>query len=135
LEPPNGNELNRLLARCNAVGQEFGQPPLYDSPKPIDPDSSSPARKRRKLPNSHQPTRTREGIALPAVDEKFHVSIAWTLTRPDETTSKRMSEIAAVRFSEVKNLHIFVKEIKVKIGNIITSVELSEKALLEKGIF
>jgi len=136
LEPPPGNELNKLLGRCNAVGQEFGQPPLYVSASAVKSDPSLPD-KRQKLENSCLPvaTRTKGGIPLPAVDEKFHVSIAWTLTRPDQTITELAKEIGAANFSEVSSLHMEVKEIKVKIGNIITSVSLPEKVMMEMGIF
>lgn len=136
LETPPENELNRILGRCNEVGEEFGQPPLYESRTSTEPKPSPPS-KKRKLQNNYQaaPMFPKARTSVPAADGKFHVSIAWMLTPPDKTTLKATKAVEELRFPEVRKLHIDVNEIKVKIGNIVTSVGLPEKAKIEKGLF
>lgn len=129
LESPPGNELNKILGICNQVGKEYDQPPLYELASSMEPEVSPPS-KRRKL---QQPTKNKSPV--PAVDEKFHVSIAWKLTPPDQELLDMTSSTEKSEFFEVKKLHIEVREIKMKIGNVVTSVGLPEKVTIEKTLF
>lgn len=132
LERPHRNELKRLLRICNLVSTQHGQPPLYEIPI----SEFSPPAKRMKIDASQGPNPKKSGgdKAPVPIDDKFHVSIAWTLTPPDQAMLDLTQEIAKTRIQEVEKVHIDVGGIKVKIGNIVTRVELLEKAKVEASI-
>lgn len=73
-------------------------------------------------------------VPLPAVDDRFHVSIAWTLESPDQNMLDLTQENSKIGLGEVRTLHIDVKGMKVKIGNVVTNVELPEKVKVEKSM-
>ncbi|KAL8418023.1 hypothetical protein RB594_001579 [Gaeumannomyces avenae] len=94
--------LAALLARCNALVRQFGQPPLYASSS----SSSSPS--------------------SPA-DDKFHVSVAWSFADVTEDLCARTAAVyGRPGFRDrVGALRIPVGCIKVKIGNAVASLALS----------
>ncbi|KAL8332655.1 hypothetical protein RB593_002760 [Gaeumannomyces tritici] len=94
--------LAALLARCNALVRQFGQPPLYASSS----SSSSPP--------------------SPA-DDKFHVSVAWSFADVTEDLCARTAAVyGRPGFRDrVGALRIPVGCIKVKIGNAVASLALS----------
>ncbi|KAL8364269.1 hypothetical protein RB601_009825 [Gaeumannomyces tritici] len=94
--------LAALLARCNALVRQFGQPPLYASSS----SSSSPP--------------------SPA-DDKFHVSVAWSFADVTEDLCARTAAVyGCPGFRDhVGALRIPVGCIKVKIGNAVASLALS----------
>lgn len=134
LEAPPANELNKLLGICNETGREYGKAPLYEDPAP----ENSPPTKRTRLEASYQSAAShpkKEQRLVPTVDEKFHISIAWTLTPPSQKIRDMTKVIEESKSSDLKTLQIEVKEMKVKIGNVVTSIRLPEKVKLEKGLF
>ncbi|KAL8393089.1 hypothetical protein RB595_003042 [Gaeumannomyces hyphopodioides] len=99
--------LAALLARCNALVRQFGQPPLYASSSPPGGGSNS------AVPSS--------------ADDKFHVSVAWSFA---DVTEELRARTAAVYgrpgFQDrVGALQIPVECVKVKIGNVVASLALS----------
>ncbi|KAH7313568.1 hypothetical protein B0I35DRAFT_275743 [Stachybotrys elegans] len=88
-------ELMSLLTRCNTVAAQFNQLPLYQR-------------------NKNE-----------AVGTAFHISIAWTFDVPTvETSIKALDSLSADQFRQLHSWEIDVSNIKVKIGNIISSVAL-----------
>ncbi|TPX18390.1 uncharacterized protein E0L32_011723 [Thyridium curvatum] len=91
-------ELSSLLARSNNLVAAYGQPRLYASPD----------------------GRAEEGDA-------FHVSIAWSFAGPGTVEAQTAKVFESSEFKKpVTSIKVGLNAVKVKIGNIITSVELDE---------
>lgn len=103
------NELNKLLMICNEVVEEYGQPPLYKEVV------GGMKRKRRGDEEDY--------------GDAFHVSIAWTLTEPEDM------EVELGGLGEVGNVEVEVREVKVKIGNVITTLGLGKGGVRRGGIY
>ncbi|XXH05669.1 hypothetical protein Hte_012104 [Hypoxylon texense] len=90
-------ELSRLLQRCNALVEQFQQPPLYASRDGNDGD-----------------------------DDAFHISIAWSFAEPTPEARRRTERVfsAAGTREEVLAARIPVDGIKAKIGNVVTHIPL-----------
>lgn len=119
---PETDGLNRLLHVTNRVVQEHGQPPLYakvvkdnTSYQPSGPvrGSSTPI---RGGPDS-------DWSGMQDVSEAFHISIAWTLEPPSNNLLDTTGSISS-RFADANGILIRVGDIKVKVGNVVTSVRL-----------
>ncbi|WPH01688.1 Hypothetical protein R9X50_00454000 [Acrodontium crateriforme] len=102
LQQPERDELQILLAACNDVAQEFGQPLLY---RDLD---SKPASRGRD-----------------AQDDKFHISIAWMLSSPRDTSAE--GKTASGPDSTPKDLDIPFSAIKVRIGQDVSTFALTSK--------
>ncbi|KLU88580.1 hypothetical protein MAPG_07566 [Magnaporthiopsis poae ATCC 64411] len=108
LEGDSGNNdgnpsLAALLAKCNALVRQFGQPPLYASSHSSDGDDAA------------------------AADDKFHVSVAWSFADVTEELRARTAAVYGRRgfLDQVGALRIPVECVKVKIGNVVSSLALS----------
>lgn len=89
-------ELMQLLVKCNKVATNFGQPPLYQQ--------------------------THDELAHAA----FHISIGWTLGRPDdETCLEVLGNFKDNAFREIHSWHIPVDTVKTKIGNVVSRTPLT----------
>jgi len=96
------NELNNLLHVSNTAVQKYGQPPLYT--QPVGGKRAS----RSKIEDK---------------SDAFHISIAWTLEKQDDDLLQTVeAELADIK----KDITVEVNEVKVKIGNVITSVPLGK---------
>ena len=114
----SGDQLNQLLQACNSVAAEFGQPLLYDSASSeVTLESTTP---------TIQPLDAEETTTIPSEildrSSAFHISIAWTITQP--------SALLIATTQDWNNDHvqvppIEVNDIKVKIGNAVTSIPLT----------
>jgi len=96
-ESHGNEELAKLLANCNAATRAFGQPELYAVGADVD-------------------------------EAAFHVSIAWTLGNPTAETAGLDDAIdrlmLAERFGGIHEWKIPIESVKIKIGNVVTSIEL-----------
>lgn len=105
----NGNPgLAALLAKCNALVTQFGQPPLYAS-------------------SSSSSDGDGDGGGAASTDDRFHVSVAWSFA---DVTEELRARTAAVYGrpgfqDQVGALRIPVECVKVKIGNVVSSLALS----------
>jgi hypothetical protein len=117
----NNEQLTRLLRQCNAVVRKFGQPELYAIPDTLgDPQVS---RASSRTPNNET---TDRGDRVDSC--AFHISIAWILGNP--TTSESGLDDAGVggllgesgEYGEVLQYEVPVDTVKIKIGNVVTSV-------------
>ena len=125
MAPMPDKEFQKLLDACNKVAKEFNQPSLYES---ASNSASMSAKKARPGPS------TSSGQAKLAPDERenpFHVSIAWTLQKPDDELSERASQVWA---SSKTNIVVPVSSIKVKTGNIVHSIPLKGKNASFKSV-
>ena len=113
--------LTKLLRASNEVAQSFGQPGLYSD--------WQGSRTRHEVTrgsgdgtsalNAFKPRQTG--------DNPFHVSIGWTLSKPPEEDLYEQG---------MAMLSLRVEEVKVKIGNDVTSLKLSsEKVVAKHGLF
>jgi hypothetical protein len=61
---------------------------------------------------------------IPDCSESFHISLAWSLKKPSNSAID-----PAVTVDELKQLNVLFDAVKVKIGNILTSVPLLSKTV------
>ncbi|KAF7960855.1 hypothetical protein EAE96_000527 [Botrytis aclada] len=126
---PESNALNKLLHVSNKVVEEFGQPPLYANSR-----TSVNGQKVAKGAHQSQHGRPFRGKTqqkrdvfndMADLSDAFHISIAWTLLPPDQELIEATERLTANELMKVKQIQIKTKEIKAKIGNIVTNVPLS----------
>lgn len=103
---PESDQLNDLLRLCNKVATDYDQPRLYDSP---NHEAATPATELADEFDRSSP---------------FHISIAWTLNSPSQALIE-----AATKWSNDSIDAFTVEDIKVKIGNAVTSVPLKAKIM------
>lgn len=96
-----GNEMSRLLATCNAVAREFGQPVLYG-----------------------------EGNAEPA-EQQSHISIAWCLESPASAGSGQQRhatvEVPKEVLDKLTAIDIAFREVKIRVGQDVHSIPLKQR--------
>ncbi|OBT89424.1 hypothetical protein VE02_02059 [Pseudogymnoascus sp. 03VT05] len=114
---PLQDNLNKLLRVCNDTVQSHGQPLLYASATPPNPDTPAQSKLRPKPP-SNSPSPQKD------LSSYFHISIAWALTAPPRTSDTPKYPTAP----ETEKLNsaptpIVASEIKAKIGNVVTILE------------
>ena len=98
VRPSTNPDLTRLLDRCNAVAEQFGQPPLY------------------------------QAAGGEGADTAFHVSVGWTMGAPDEETCLRvLAFFRDEQFAALTAWRVVVDGVKVKIGNVVSAVPLGGK--------
>ncbi len=130
----SGDELNRLLTISNETAKAFKQPLLYieSAPSAMDLDLHQPGQptltgkeawSKTSFTNSHFQERL-PSDKEPDMSSSFHISIGWTLEAP----SQDMIE------EKTMCVQIFVDTVKVKIGNIITTIPLSSQVKVSGGI-
>lgn len=93
LQRPEKDELRSLLEVCNNLAGEYGQPLLYQA--------------------------SSKGVVR---DEKFHLSLAWSLV-PQEGNV----EIPSKSADSLKEMKIHFEEVKVRIGQDVTSIPLRKR--------
>jgi hypothetical protein len=117
---PQNNELNRLLDACNRTAKASQQPVLYLKD---DAEDSNPLTKKGKQQKQQEtalePTASQD---IPDCSDSFHVSLAWSLSNPLENGYNQ-----TMTTDELKRLSVLFDSVKVKIGNILTSIPLFTK--------
>jgi hypothetical protein len=101
---PHNDELNRLLHVSNRALACFDQPPLYTPSRDSRPRASV-AHDRQHADYS----------------DCFHISIAWSLSGPDEGEAER---VAAIDLKSLQGLEVRFDSVKAKIGNHVESIPL-----------
>ncbi|OBT70051.1 hypothetical protein VE03_00588 [Pseudogymnoascus sp. 23342-1-I1] len=126
---PLEDNLNKLLRVCNDTVQSQGQPPLYASATPPNPDTPAQSRLPPQPP-SNSPSPQKD------LSSSFHISIAWALTAPPRASdaSKHPTTPEIEKLSSAST-PIVASEIKAKIGNVVTSIPLSVEREGRKGLF
>ena len=138
LMKPSQNSLNKLLQLSNTTAEAFGQATLYAEPKQPSAAASSRGRAQRgrglqghgppPLPISKYP----QGDDEVQLDQSahFHISIAWSLERPNLELVERLESKAD---GELQNICFEVKAVKAKIGNAVTVFPLLSKPVDSQG--
>lgn len=121
LNRPEGGELNKLLDACNAAARDFKQPELYVT--------NPPKRGKNRDKDGTQARRERSRSGTPNIvakdrEERFHISIAWTLEDPGSVDIQALSDqdVQAVRATKVR-----FEEVKVKVGKVVTVIPFDKK--------
>jgi hypothetical protein len=110
------HEFMKLLRACNSVADIYDQPRLYE-----DDGNKEPQRKNQAATNG-------EGIS-----KKFHISIAWSLQKPSEIADRDVSN-GTDPLNSVRGLRVPFNEVKVRIGQDVTSVSLDAKRRRSSGV-
>jgi len=69
------------------------------------------------------------------VDNAFHVSLGWTLTTPSEEVRGKAEDVMKMLLDKVEGMEVRTEEVKVKIGNVVTSIELPKLLFERKSLF
>ncbi|KAJ5712310.1 hypothetical protein N7493_008778 [Penicillium malachiteum] len=96
VQRPQNDNLNKLLRLCNNTLSRFKQPPLY-----------SPTHENQASPKNF--------------DDKFHISLAWTLTEPSPDDN---TYVDGIDLKSLEDLHVGFDAVKVKVGNNVMSIPL-----------
>lgn len=109
------DEMLRLLSTCNDIAADYKQPKLYEN----DDDAKQAGEKRPST--GKQPAKQ--------VARKFHISIAWSLegASQGETQSQDLP-------AQVRSIRVSFTEVKVRIGQDVTSLPLSQKRRRASGV-
>jgi len=105
-----GGELVKLLQISNAVAGAHDQPKLYEDDAPA-PSSSKPALGE---------------VATTSAADKLHISIAWSLRQPPAKSTVNPSESTNLP-SSIQDLDIPFADVKVRIGQDVTSMALAPR--------
>jgi hypothetical protein len=69
------------------------------------------------------------------VSDSFHISIAWTLTSPNEELLKLTRTVTTDYVEKLDRIQVQIREIKSKVGNVVTSIPLPNSVIVGKGLF
>lgn len=56
--------------------------------------------------------------------DAFHISLAWTLQNPNKELLQLTESVAKDHLNRLQTIEVSVKEIKCKVGNVVTSMSL-----------
>jgi hypothetical protein len=121
----SNDELTKLLRACNSVADTYGQPRLYQE------DGHGPGQSKHKQGVQMNQERNSQ------VAKKFHISIAWSLQRPfgsGVTNAGRSFGDGTDLPSSVRSLSVGFGEVKVRIGQDVTSLSLDRKRRRSSGV-
>lgn len=123
------NQLTALLKWCNGVCKELGLKQLYAAPRKAK-SSTLDGRKQVDMQlrqqddedRSHRTASRREPDA-----DRFHFSIAWFLEQPSEIGGQSEDGDVEKALKEVFKICVRMDNVKVKMGNVITSLDLGKR--------
>jgi len=113
LAKPRDNQLRALLSTCNAVARTFKLPELYAS-------QGSNAVGVHSQAEAHLVDA--EVVRPPETEDRFHVSIAWSLVKPNSSTCVLDNDL----HEKLTSLTLCFKEVLLKVGNMVSSIDLRE---------
>jgi U6 snRNA phosphodiesterase len=99
LSRPDNDDLNRLLGACNGCAQRFELAQLYTGRNDAKGDKDD-------------------------YDSNFHISIAWTVRRPQGTTSESWADALRRGVEVALQDRIAFNTVKLKIGNAVEDIPL-----------
>lgn len=120
---PSDDALNKLLHACNSVAQCFDQPKLYEKTLSLQTN---------KTKHDDMTSRAKSDFS-----DHFHFSIAWSLQALENSSETAESKATSSQTpSAVAGVKACCNELKVKIGNSVTSLSVSsdwdrKKSVLE----
>lgn len=112
LKRPRHDELRSLLSACNRTAAGFGLPQLYTH------NENAVGVPAGHVSNGHKKMLRSCGATD---DDKFHISIAWSLRKPPTSLS-----LLAQLHKQIGNLDITFEKVFIKIGNQVSTVLLEE---------
>lgn len=119
--------LDRLLAWSNEVCRELGLEQLYTSSK-SKKNRANEEGKRQKL------ARAEAADSKAEHNGRFHFSIAWTLSAPCTQNDPMVSEQVEEKLRQSKAITVPIDTVKVKVGNVVTSLDLQRGRHEGRGI-
>ena len=140
LGKPDAGGLNKLLHVSNKVVQDYGQLPLYTSSGVVkhqiagDNGTGPPKRISSRSTSSAKKSVSGWNNMLDASDA-FHISIAWTLSAPNNELIELTKSMVFNQFAEIQHRTFKVEEIKCKVGNVVTRLPLSTGVVEGQGLF
>jgi hypothetical protein len=138
LAKPDANGLNKLLHVSNIAVQEYGQPPLYVSGAPVGEmvakKMTQPRRSNGKAARPISASKM-EWSSIQDVSDAFHISIAWTLESPSDQLLKVTTSINTEDLAKMKQIQLKIREIKAKVGNVVTNIPLPMSVVEGQGLF
>ena len=105
---PEHDDLNKLLAACNTCAKALGMVALYDQ---LAYDEGVKAFSQTQDLDQDK-------------SSAFHISIAWTLEKPSEAQQRMIDRNAC---DQLREIDIHFKCVKVKVGNVVTDVQLPKQ--------
>lgn len=128
MNKPQNDDLNRLLRISNQSLAVFEQPPLYDTADQTPNRDKS----RGRAGGRSRGGPIRESVAAKPEDcsECFHISIAWSLTKPSAEENERLK---SMDLNGLRDVEILFDSVKVKIGNNVHKLPLSTTTLETRG--
>ncbi|KAH8682423.1 U6 snRNA phosphodiesterase Usb1 [Xylariales sp. PMI_506] len=127
-------ELATLLHRSNAVAKAFDQPALYafaTVKESAPPSSGSPApasatTESKPVKDDDSTTTSAAATTRTDVESAFHISLAWSFSAPTPELSRVTSEVCSspALLAGIQEMRVNVDGVKVKIGNVVTHLEL-----------
>ncbi|KAG9232641.1 U6 snRNA phosphodiesterase Usb1 [Amylocarpus encephaloides] len=140
LRKPSNDGLNKMLHLSNRVVQEYGQPPLYINPLPVDISRHTGAPRaaqynatgRKSSAQQHSEPRWDN---LQDLSNAFHISIAWTLSQPDTKLQTITESLATEFLDDLQKSPIDITEVKAKVGNVVNSLPLMSRILQGQNLF
>lgn len=69
------------------------------------------------------------------VSDAFHISIAWTLTKPNPELLELTKTMVTDYMKDLCQIQVKVEEIKSKVGNLVTNISLPRTVSVGKGLF
>ncbi|CAN8101038.1 unnamed protein product [Discula destructiva] len=132
-------ELAALLARCNELVGAYGQPRLY-AVRSLGGEKAGGHADGLNGDGGGGDYDDDGGVQSvegeDGVDDAFHVSIAWSFAEPTREIRERTATIFAreqFRRGIMDGIRIPVNDVKVKIGNVVTSIPLPGKRRQSSG--
>jgi hypothetical protein len=69
------------------------------------------------------------------VSDAFHISIAWTLTKPTPELLELTKTMVTGHMKDLCQILVKIEEIKSKVGNLVTNISLPRTVSVGKGLF
>jgi len=110
LSKPEDDELNELLAICNATAAQFDLPQLYEIA-----DDTRPGGQVNLTSKTQQDVTDKS--------DAFHISIAWTLEEPD---ARARGKLIDQMDDQLQGLKVSFSLLKLKIGNTVIDIPLAQ---------
>lgn len=138
LKRPASDALNKLLHVSNKIVEEYGQPPLYANARTGENGTKSTRsiqnfKVRNFKTKGHQQKQGFDDMVNSSA--AFHISIAWTLSPPDQELIEATERLTTNELMRVKQIEIKTEEIKAKIGNVVTNIPLPAGVTEGKNLF
>lgn len=126
------NELTTLLNWCNGICRKFGLDQLYAAITAPEKGKSMKADEGKKVAKQfRERAHKNRSLETPSkrdpIEDQFHSSIAWCLEPPNEPAGALVNRDIEVAMSGVRSIDVKMDSVKVKMGNVITSLDLGKR--------